>query len=290
MQNIDFIDKNKLPALEEAAFNRLSQSAPQELIRWVENPPPLRLHVRTSAPKQERLLGILEKGRAALTGDLELRRWLAPLLDHTLLTPDADRDQIKKAAEIVKENGIGALCVQPAHVAFAKSQLEGTKAGVVTVAAFPHGTSHPQVTAAEVRQAIADGAAEVDMVQNVGLLRSGAYAELWEGIRTVTLAADPHPVKVILECAALDDEEILMAAWIARAAGAHYVKTATGFSPRGQSLPRHVALLRFAVGGAVGIKASGGIRTAQDAIHMILAGADRIGASSSVAILAGEGL
>lgn len=217
---------------------------------------------------------------AALT-----RSELARLLDHSVLKPEATSADIETGVEVVRKWRIGYYCVQPCWVSLAARALEGTDAKVVSVVGFPHGVDRSDVKASAAALAVADGAGEIDMVQNFGALRSGGASLVAADIEAVVRAARGTPVKVILETTVLTDEEKRLACRLALDAGAAFVKTSTGFHPSGGATVADVRLMRAAVGPAIGVKASGGIRSLTDATAMIEAGASRIGTSASVAIL-----
>lgn len=213
---------------------------------------------------------------------------VAAMIDHTLLKPDATRDQIVKLCEEAKQYGFASVCVNPANVSLAASLLKGTPVKVCTVIGFPLGATTPTAKAIETRDAIANGATEVDMVINVGALKSGDYDLVKRDIEAVVDAARGKAlVKVILETALLTDEEKVKACLLAKMAGADFVKTSTGFGPGGATV-EDVRLMRKVVGSDMGVKASGGIRNLESARKMIEAGASRIGASASVAIVKGQ--
>jgi deoxyribose-phosphate aldolase len=214
------------------------------------------------------------------------RSELARLLDHSVLKPESTADDIAGGAAVIREWNIGYYCVQPCWVALAVEALSGTSAQVVSVAGFPHGCDRPQAKARAAELAIGDGAREIDMVINLGALRSGDPATVAADIAAVVRAALGFPVKVILETAALTDSEKQLASRLAVDAGAAFVKTSTGFHPSGGATAADVRLLREVVGAGIGVKASGGIRNLADAQAMLAAGADRIGTSASAAILA----
>jgi deoxyribose-phosphate aldolase len=214
------------------------------------------------------------------------RAALARLIDHSVLKPEATEADIRAGAAIVRAWNIGFYCVQPCWVRAAAAALEGTDARVVTVAGFPHGCDRADVKASAAALAVDEGAAEVDMVQNFGALKSGHATVVAAEIEAVIRATRGIPVKVILESAVLNDAEKELACRLAQDAGAAFVKTSTGFHAAGGATLADVRLMRAAVGPHMGVKASGGIRTLSDALAMIDAGANRIGASSSAAILA----
>jgi deoxyribose-phosphate aldolase len=211
------------------------------------------------------------------------RSELARLIDHSVLKPEASAEEIVAGARVVREWRIGFYCVQPCWVRRARNAIAGA-ASVVAVVGFPHGCDVSDVKARAAERAVGDGAAEIDMVLNIGALRSGDAALVREDIRVVVRAAGV-PVKVILETAALTDAEKRIACRLAIDAGAAFVKTSTGFHPSGGATAADVRLLRECVGDALGVKASGGIRTLADVQAMLAAGADRIGTSASAAIL-----
>lgn len=208
-------------------------------------------------------------------------------IDHTLLKPDANKEQIKKIIEEAKEYDFASVCVNPTWVKFASEQLNDSDVKVCTVIGFPLGASTPEVKAFETRDAISNGADEIDMVINIGALKSGNLELLEQDIRAVVEASGEHLVKVIIETCLLTDQEKVQACQISQKAGADYVKTSTGFSTGGATVA-DVALMRKTVGPDMGVKASGGARSYEDAQAFIEAGATRIGASSGVAIMKGE--
>jgi deoxyribose-phosphate aldolase len=209
---------------------------------------------------------------------------LAKTIDHTILRPDATTADVKKLCSEANTHGFMAVCVNPCHVALARNSVDPGIA-VASVVGFPLGSSATLIKAGETRQAIADGADEIDMVINVGWLREHLDEIVLGDIRAVVEAAGEVPVKVIIEAALLTDEEKVRACKLAVAAGAAFVKTSTGFGPGGATAA-DVRLMRETVGPDIGVKASGGIRDLASAIKMIEAGATRLGTSSGVAIMA----
>ena len=211
---------------------------------------------------------------------------LARMIDHTLLKPDATAEQIRQLCAEARENAFATVCVNPAWVRLCAELLRGSPVKVCTVIGCPLGATLPEVKAYEAERAIAHGASEIDMVQNIGALKSRDYQLVAEDIAAVVQAAHARhaSVKVILETALLSDEEKVESSAIAQSAGADYVKTSTGFASGGATAA-DVALMRRVVGPNVGVKASGGIRSAQDAQQMIAAGATRLGASAGVKIV-----
>jgi deoxyribose-phosphate aldolase len=218
------------------------------------------------------------------------RAELAKRIDHTLLGPTATKEAVRRLCEEAVEYGAAAACVNPCHVELVRDCLKDSDVRTCAVIGFPHGMNTSETKAFEAQKAIASGADELDMVINIGALKEGDYAAVTEDIRGVCLAAEKAPrpvrVKVILEMALLTEEEKVAGATLAKAAGADFVKTSTGFGPGGATV-EDVALLRATVGKEMGVKAAGGIRDAETAIAMIEAGADRIGASRTGAILEG---
>ncbi|MCL4690448.1 MAG: deoxyribose-phosphate aldolase [Burkholderiales bacterium] len=217
------------------------------------------------------------------------REEMARLLDHSVLKPEAPEADVRAGAELVRGWPGGFYCVQPGWVSLAARMLAGTPVGVISVVGFPHGCDRGEVKARAAQVAVAEGAAEIDMVLNLGLLKSGRAAEAGRDVGEVVRAVAGTPVKVILETAALTPEEITLACRLCVEAGAAFVKTSTGFHPAGGATVEAVRLMRETVGPSVGVKASGGIRSLDDAMRMIEAGANRIGTSASAAILAALG-
>ncbi len=215
-------------------------------------------------------------------------RNVARLIDHTLLKPDATEEDIRRLCEEARRYGFASVCVNPSYVPLAARLLEGSEVAVCTVIGFPLGATTPTTKAIETRDAIANGATEIDMVINVGALKSGNDDLVRRDIQAVVDAARGKAlVKVILETALLSREEKIKACLLAKMAGADFVKTSTGFGPGGATV-EDVALMREVVGPEMGVKASGGIRDLETAKAMVAAGATRIGASASVAIVRGE--
>jgi deoxyribose-phosphate aldolase len=211
---------------------------------------------------------------------------IARLIDHTLLRPEATAAEVRRVCGEARERDFAAVCVNPAWVRLAARELRGRPTVVASVAGFPLGASVPEIKAAEARRAVEDGAREVDMVLCVGALKAGDHRAAVDDVTTVVAAcrASGARVKVIIEAALLTDDEKVRACAIARLAGAHFVKTSTGFGPAGATAA-DVALMRRVVGHGVGVKAAGGVRDWGSARAMIAAGANRIGTSSGVTIL-----
>jgi deoxyribose-phosphate aldolase len=213
---------------------------------------------------------------------------IAKMIDHTLLKPETTKEQIVKLCEEAKEHNFASVCVNPTWVATAAELLKGSDVKVCTVIGFPLGANTPEVKAFETKNAIENGATEVDMVINIGALKSGDDELVEKDIRAVVEAAKGKAlVKVIIETCLLTEEEKVRACELAVKAGADFVKTSTGFSTGGATV-EDIALMRKTVGPEIGVKASGGVRDAQTAQAMIEAGATRIGTSSGVAIVQGK--
>ncbi|MFC7440632.1 deoxyribose-phosphate aldolase [Laceyella putida] len=211
---------------------------------------------------------------------------IAAMIDHTLLKPEATKEQIQELCREAKEHDFASVCVNPYWVKEAAAQLAGSQVAVCTVVGFPLGATTSEVKAFETKNAIQNGATEIDMVMNVGALKSGDVETVKRDIQAVVEAANGVLVKVILETGLLTDEEIVTACEQAKAAGAHFVKTSTGFGKGGATVEA-IRLMRQTVGPDLGVKASGGVRDQETAMQMIQAGANRIGASASVAIVTG---
>ena len=212
---------------------------------------------------------------------------VASMIDHTILKPAATRDEIEKLCEEARRFRFASVCINPTYVPLCAQMLRMTNVKVCTVVGFPLGANRSEVKAFETECAISDGAQEIDMVINVGALKSKDTDLVERDIRAVVEACRGIVVsKVIIEAALLTDEEKVTACQLAKAAGADFVKTSTGFGPGGATA-HDVALMRAVVGAEMGVKAAGGIRDAETAREMIAAGASRIGASASVKIVGG---
>jgi deoxyribose-phosphate aldolase len=236
----------------------------------------------------ERMHRIVDAGAARIglvLGQTASARDWASLIDHTLLKPEATEDDIRRLCEEAARFHFASVCVNPTWVRSAACHLRGTGVPVCTVIGFPLGANLPDVKAYEARRAIYDGAREVDMVINIGALRSGDDCAVEHDIRSVAEAAHEYEVtcKVIIETALLTDEEKIRACLAAKNAGADFVKTSTGFSKGGATVA-DIALMRQVVGADLGVKASGGVKGLEDARALVEAGATRIGASVGVKI------
>ncbi|WP_128895545.1 deoxyribose-phosphate aldolase [Longirhabdus pacifica] len=212
---------------------------------------------------------------------------ITKLIDHTVLKPTVQQKDIMKLTEEAKQYGFASVCVNPYWVPLAAKQLQGSEVKVCTVVGFPLGASAKEVKAFETKTAIAQGAQEIDMVINIGALIDGKDDEVEADIRAVVEAANGTLTKVIIETCLLNDEQKERACALSVKAGADFVKTSTGFSTGGAT-KEDVALMRKTVGPDIGVKASGGVRSLEDATAMVEAGATRLGASSGVSIAKGE--
>jgi deoxyribose-phosphate aldolase len=213
---------------------------------------------------------------------------LATVIDHTLLKPDATKEEIEQLCREAAQFCFASVCVNPYWVPLCRERLNGSGVRVCTVIGFPTGAHLPDVKAYEARRAVEQGAEELDMVINIGALKSRDYALVEQDIRGVVQAGGKNTiVKVILETSLLTRDEKVMGSTLAKAAGADFVKTSTGFAGGGATV-EDVRLMRETVGPEMGVKASGGVRTRDDAEAMVAAGATRIGASAGVKIVRGE--
>ncbi|UTB31934.1 MAG: deoxyribose-phosphate aldolase [Methanobacterium sp. ERen5] len=211
---------------------------------------------------------------------------LAKMIDHTNVNPNASTEDIKTLCEEASEYNFACACVTPVNVALARELLKGTDVGVCAVIGFPFGTSKSEIKAFESLVAVEDGANELDMVLNIGALKSGLSSIVERDIEHVVESAEGMVVKVIIETALLSDDEKVEACMLAKAARADYVKTSTGIGFPGANA-RDVKLLRETVGQKMGVKASGGIRNLKSALEMIEAGASKIGTSAGPSIMNG---
>lgn len=236
----------------------------------------------------DRLQGVLEAGatRVGVHAMGGAPAGVASMIDHTLLKPDATRQQIEELCREAAQFKFATVCVNPVWVALSARTLAGSGVGVCSVVGFPLGATTADVKGYETRRAIFDGACEIDMVINVGALKSGDLRSVERDIEAVTMPCRDCGVlsKVIIEAALLTDEEKVTACTLAKAAGADYVKTSTGFGPGGATAA-DVALMRRVVGAEMGVKAAGGVRDLEGVKAMIAAGATRVGASAGVKIV-----
>lgn len=212
------------------------------------------------------------------------RSRLAACIDHTLLKPTAADEQIGQLCREALASQFASVCVNPCHIRFVAAALAHSTVKACSVIGFPLGANSSRIKAAEAGQAVAEGAGEIDMVVNIGWVKSGRWVDVEEDMREVVQAAGGALVKVIIETCFLTDEEKVAACTLAMSAGAHFVKTSTGFGSGGATAA-DVRLMRATVGPGLGVKASGGIRTLEDALAMLEAGANRLGTSSGMEIL-----
>ncbi len=229
-----------------------------------------------------------QPGAILASVSVDVSQGLARLIDHTLLKPEAGAAQIRQLCAEAREQGFATVCVNSGRVPLAAELLRGSEVAVCSVVGFPLGAALPAAKAREAQLAIEAGAGEIDMVLNIGALKDNDLRALLADLRAVVNVCHARdvPCKVILETALLTDEEKIIACAAASVAGADYVKTSTGFGGGGATV-EDIALMRRAVGPAMGVKASGGVRTREDALAMVKAGATRIGASAGVAIVRG---
>lgn len=211
---------------------------------------------------------------------------LASMIDHTILKPDATKDDLTKICNEAKQYNFATVCVNSVNIPLVARLLRGSQVKPIAVVGFPLGAASTNAKVCEAREAVSAGAKEIDMVVNIGALKSKDYRTVYEDIKAVVDVSRPYIVKVILETSSLDHNEKVAACVLSKSAGAAFVKTSTGFGSGGATV-EDIALMRKVVGSDMEVKASGGIRTKEDAEAMVAAGADRIGASASVAIVTG---
>jgi len=278
----------KLTDLEATDFQRMVTAIGDEVLAKLLDPHLSPKPVREGQPPQgtqssqaagKTVSECVEKG-------LDTRVSIAHLIDHTLLKPEATKEDILRLCAEARQYRFASVCVNPYWVPVASAELAGSGIAVCPVVGFPLGANATEIKRAEAEVAIRQGATEIDMVVNVGALRSGDYETVRSDIRAVVEASHKAGaiVKTILETALLDDRQKAIACTIAKMAGADFVKPSTGFGPGGATA-HDVALMRLAVGSGMGVKAAGGIRTLEDLRKMVAAGATRIGASASVKIV-----
>jgi deoxyribose-phosphate aldolase len=251
--------------------------------------PPCACHSAPGGCCPDRMGRLLGQGAARFglqAGGTAYTREIARAIDHTLLKPEATREQIEQLCAEAREHGFATVCVNPTWVTECAQQLRGSETRVCTVVGFPLGATLPEVKAFEAARVVAEGACEVDMVLNVGALKSADYRRCERDVAAVVEASHRGGaiVKVIIEAALLTDDEKVKACVLSKAGGAEFVKTSTGFGPGGATAA-DVALMRRVVGPEMGVKAAGGVRDLKSAQAMLDAGADRIGASVGVKIV-----
>jgi deoxyribose-phosphate aldolase len=226
----------------------------------------------------------LQAGRAGQVPGI--KEEMAGFIDHTILKPEAKSADIEKLCAEARQHGFYSVCINPVWVPLAVSLLKASPVKVCTVCGFPLGANSSAMKSNEALLAVEQEAVEVDMVLNIGVLKSEGHKAVHQDIAAVVKACSGALVKVIIETCLLTNEEKILACLIAKSAGAHYVKTSTGFSSGGAAA-EDIALMRLTVGPQMGVKASGGVRSLEEANKMILAGASRIGTSSGIKILEG---
>jgi len=212
---------------------------------------------------------------------------LAGMIDHTILKADATRDELSKVCKEARDYNFATVCVNAVNIPFVARLLQGSNVKPIAVVGFPLGAETSEAKAFEAKEAVRNGAREIDMVINAGALKSKDYATVFQDIKAVVEASKPYPVKVILETGGLEHDEKVIGCALSKTAGAAFVKTSTGFG-KGGAMVEDIALMRRIVGDDMQVKASGGVRTKEDAEAMVKAGANRIGASASVAIVTGK--
>lgn len=248
------------------------------------------LRVKTCFDNAGRVISAGAERLTSTVGVIPEDKSLAGLIDHTLLKPDATADKVAQLCFEAKKYHFASVCVNPSYVKLCADLLKGTEVKVCTVIGFPLGATSTEVKVFETQNAIENGATEIDMVMNIGALKAGDNDTVAHDIHAVAQAAHEAGalLKVIIETALLTDEEKVIACLLAKEAGADYVKTSTGFSGGGATV-HDIALMRRTVGPDLGVKASGGIHSTEEAEQMIAAGATRIGASAGVKIVQGAG-
>ncbi len=245
-----------------------------------------------ASEKPEAVQNLLNSGadrigaKTGIAGN-KVDRSLAAMIDHTLLKPDASREQLTKICEEARLYQFATVCVNSSNIPLVARLLKGSPVKPIAVVGFPLGAATSQSKAFEAKEAIRNGAQEIDMVINIGALKSTDYKTVFDDIKAVVEASRPHKVKVIIETSALNEEQKIIACGLSKTAGAAFVKTSTGFDKGGATV-EDIELMRRVVGSDMEVKASGGIRTREDADKMIKAGANRIGASASIAIVTGQ--
>ncbi len=279
------LTREELDALTES----ITQSILAKFTSSEKPETPCRCHQVGENQCPDLIRGLVDGGAERLglfAGEPHHTGGLARLIDHTLLKPEACQKQIHTLCEEASRYRFATVCINPSWVRLASSLLKGTGVGVCTVVGFPLGANTSDVKIYETRRSIFDGATEIDMVINVGALKSKDYQKVEEDILGVVCGCREAGAisKVIIEAALLDREEKIKACTLAAAAGADFVKTSTGFGPGGATV-EDVSLMRQVVGEKIGVKAAGGVRDAATASKMIEAGATRLGASAGVRII-----
>jgi deoxyribose-phosphate aldolase len=275
--------------LDNAQLEQLVEVITRQVLIALNDPDPTVTAAPVGCDPVDHVRRVVAAGAARITADVGAApndAELAGYIDHTLLKPEATDAQIAQLCYEARKFNFAAVCVNPGKVKLCAQLLKNAPVKIATVVGFPLGATPPEVKAYETQQALDDGAHEIDMVINIGALKSKDYALVARDIATVVRTAQTGGAitKVIIEAALLDDEEKVIACKLAKEAGAEYVKTSTGFASGGATV-RDVALMRWAVGPEMGVKAAGGIKSYADVVRLIEAGATRIGASASVKIM-----
>jgi deoxyribose-phosphate aldolase len=281
--------------LDEATIERIIEQITRNVLILLQEegqkPPGNGSSTMSSQNYVERVQPVVDAGADRIASTLGIAPTddrLAHMIDHTILKPEATQDEIAQLCYEARKYNFASVCVNSTNVKLCSQLLESSGVPICTVVGFPLGAMPADVKVFETQQAIRDGASEVDMVINVGALKSKDYELVEEDIASIARVCHANGVilKVIIEAALLTDEEKVVACQLAKVAGADFVKTSTGFGPGGATA-EDVALMRRVVGPSMGVKAAGGIRTYEDAQKMIAAGASRLGASASVKIMQG---
>jgi deoxyribose-phosphate aldolase len=269
--------------LDSKNIDRLVEAVTSEVHRRLEN-----LKTGNETHVVQKMLNEGAVRFSSSAGDpAPLHSQLASMIDHTLLKPDASHEQIKALCEEAAKYKFATVCVNSSNVGLAAKLLAGTGVKAIAVVGFPLGAASAASKAFETLEAIREGALEIDTVINLGALKSRDYKEVFDDLRGVVEAAGNIPVKVILETSSLTEDEKIIGCALAKGAGAAFVKTSTGFAGGGATV-EDVKLMRRIVGPDIGVKASGGVRTYDDAKKMVEAGANRLGTSASVEIVTGK--
>jgi len=276
---------NLTPEQRKALVRRVAERVRETMNRQMVPPSP---SIRGTWQDKGDLRNFEQPDRIGTSGTIPKSAGeMARLIDHTLLKPTATRKDIVKLCAEAREYGFASVCVNSSWVKIASQELKNTRVMAIAVVGFPLGAMATSSKAEETRQAVADGAEEIDMVINIGALKGGDHDLVYDDIRAIVQAAGGTPVKVILETTMLNRDEKIAGCTLSKAAGAHFVKTSTGFGGGGATV-EDVELMRSVVGPDMGVKASGGVRNAGDLQKMVEAGATRIGASAGIAIVRGK--
>lgn len=243
--------------------------------------------VTRKGPVVDKLISIGATRIGAGAGGVKPSEEIASMIDHTILKSDATREELEKVCAEARKWNFATVCVNASNIPLVAKLLDGSGVKPIAVVGFPLGAMTGTAKAFEAREAVRNGAREIDMVINIGAMKSRDYATVLDDICRVVAASKPYPVKVILETTNLTQDEKVIGCALSKAAGAAFVKTSTGFAGGGATV-EDVTLMRRIVGDDMQVKASGGVRSREDADKMISAGADRIGASASVAIVTGK--